>query len=263
MNAGPAEVKACCANAYAGDAARWLLGDRFHPGGSVLTQDLIDALRVRPGQLVVDVACGPGTSALQVAREAGCHVIGVDLSSESVAAARQAAERAGLADRAQFLEGDAESLPLDDAVADGVISECALCTFPDKRAAAAEIARVLKPGMRLALSDMVAEPGRLPAGLQTLAAWVSCVADARPLDEVQGLLEAVGLECERSERHDEALADLLDRVEARLRAARVLGRAAPSALVENVERGLAMVESARSAVADGVLGYAVLIARRA
>lgn len=262
MSVEPAAVKACCASAYAGDAARWLLGERFHPGGAALTQRLIDALRVGPGQLVVDIASGPGTSTLQVARETGCDVIGVDLSAASVEAARQAAERSGLADRARFLEGDAESLPLHDAVADGVISECALCTFPDKHAAAAEIARVLKPGMRLALSDMVAEPGRLPAELHTLAAWVSCIADARPLDEVEALLGVVGLKCEHSERCDDALADLLDRVEARLRAARVLGRVAPAVLVENVERGLAMVGSARTAVADGALGYGVVVARR-
>lgn len=263
MTAGSAEVKACCASTYAGDAARWLLGDRFHPGGSALTHELIEALGVGPGQLVVDIASGPGTSTLQVARETGCDVIGIDLSAASVQAARDAAERSGLADRARFEEGDAEALPLGDGVADGVISECALCTFPDKQAAAAEIARVLKPGMRLALSDMVAEPARLAPELQTLAGWVSCVADARPLPEVEALLGDAGLECERSERRDDALADMLDRVEARLRAARVLGGLAPPSLVENVERGLAMIDCARAAIADGVLGYAVVVARRA
>jgi len=263
VTATPAEVKACCGNAYAGSAARWLLGERFHPGGARLTSRLADALCVGPSGLVVDVASGPGTSTLQVARETGSEVIGVDLSPASVDSARRAATRSGLADRARFVLGDAESLPLDDAIADGAICECALCTFPDKRAAATEIARVLKPGARFALSDMVAEPERLPAELRTLEAWVSCFADARPLEEVAGLLADVGLEPELLERHDGALAGMLDRVEARLRAARLLGAGTPASLVQNVDRGLALAAAARESVSDGALGYGVVVARRA
>ncbi len=262
MSAGAEERKGCCASAYAGEAARWLLGERFHPGGVRLTSRLVDALRVGPSQLVVDVASGPGASTLQVAREAACEVIGVDLSPTSVEAAERAAERSGLADRARFVEGDAEALPLADAVADGVICECALCTFPDKRAAVSEIARVLKPGGRLALSDMVAEREQLPAELQTLDAWVSCFADARPLEEIERLLTEVGLEPELVERHDGALAALLERVDARLRAARVIGRGAPSALLDNVERGRALVAAARGALAEGALGYGIVVARK-
>lgn len=263
MTATAAEVKACCASAYGGSAARWLLGERFHPGGARLTTRLAEALRVGPGSLVVDVASGPGMSTLQVAQETGSDVIGIDLSRESVESARRAASRAGLADRARFLVGDAESLPLEDAVADGAICECALCTFPDKRAAAAEIARVLKPGARLALSDMVAERERLPDELLTLDAWVSCFADARPLEQIEAVLADAGVEPELSERRDGALTAMLDRVEARLRAARLLGAGdAPASLVENVERGLTLVGAARESLSDGALGYAVVVARR-
>ena len=262
MSAGPDELKACCANAYAGEAARWLLGERFHPGGAGLTSRLVEALRVGPGQLVVDVASGSCANTLQVAREAGCEVIGVDLSAESVEAAERAAERSQLADRARFVAGDAEALPLADGIADGVLCECALCTFPDKRAAASEIARVLKPGGRLALSDMVAEREPLPAELRTLEAWVSCFADARPLEEVEDLLADAGLEPELVERHDGALEALLDRVDARLRAVRMIRQGAPTPLVENVERGLSLVAAARGALADGALGYGVVVARR-
>ena len=262
MSASADELKGCCASAYAGDAARWLLGEHFHPGGARLTSRLVEGLQVGPGELVVDVASGPGASALQVAREAGCEVIGVELSAASVDAARRAAERSRLDELVRFVEGDAESLPLEDGIADGVICECALCTFPDKPGAAAQIARVLKPGARLALSDMVAERERLPSELRTLEAWVSCFADARPLDEVERLLTDAGLEPELIERHDGALAALLERVDARLRAARVIGRGAPSALLENVERGLALVAAARGALADGALGYAAVLARR-
>jgi SAM-dependent methyltransferase len=179
-----------------------------------------------------------------------------------VAAARRAAAGAGLAREAQFLEGDAEALPLEDALADGAISECALCTFPDKRAAVSEIARALKPGARFALADMVAERERLPEKLRTLEAWISCFADARPHAEIAELLADAGLAPELVERHDDALVALLDRVEARLRAARAIRDHVPPGLLANVERGLELVGAARSAVGDGTLGYGVLVARR-
>lgn len=248
------EVKACCAGAYASEAARTLLGDSFHPGGAALTSRLIDALGVGSGSVVVDVASGPGTSALQIARETGCAVVGVDLSPASVAAAARAAEAAGLDGRVCFVEGDAEALPLPDGSADGALCECALCTFPGKEAAASELARVLRPGARLALSDVTADPRRLPAELRTLEAWVACLADARPLDEVAALLSGAGFEIEATERHDGALGELLERVEARLRAAALLGFAA--------ERGRPLVAAARRALDDGALGYGVVIARR-
>jgi arsenite methyltransferase len=255
MTLAPEDVKACCAAAYASEAARFLLGDSFHPGGAALTSRLIAALRVGPGATVVDVASGPGTTALQLVQETGCDVIGVDLSPESVAAAAAAAAQAGLTEQIRFRRGDAEALPLPDASTDGALCECALCTFPDKEAAAAELARVLRPGARLALSDVTADPARLPAELTSLAGWVACVADARPLEEIAELLAGAGLTVEAAEPHDSALAKLLERVEARLRLARLI-------LDGGVERGLGLVGAARAALAEGTLGYGVVIARR-
>lgn len=259
MTVAPEELKSCCATAYASAAARFLLGDSFHPGGAALTSRLARSLGVGPGSRVVDVASGPGASALQLARETGCEVIGVDLSAESVAAARQAAAAAGLDGRVSFVEGDAEALPLPDASADGALCECALCTFPDKRAAARELARVLRPGGRLALSDMTAVPSRLPAELTTLQGWIACVADARPLEETAALLEREGLVVESLERHDEALVALVDRIEARLSVAAMVSN---GGLGLDLERGRELVASAREAVAAGALGYGALVARR-
>jgi ubiquinone/menaquinone biosynthesis C-methylase UbiE len=259
VTVAPELVKACCARAYGSAAARYLLGERFHPGGADLTTRLIRALAVGPGETTLDVACGPGASALQLAREAGCNVIGVDLSPENVAAASLAAADAGLADRVSFACGDAESLPLADASIDGALCECALCTFPDKRTAAAELARVLRPGARLALSDITVA-AELPAALRTLAAWVACIADARSLAQIVALLENAGLDVELTESHDGALAELLERVEARLRAARVLAPVAVGA--GDIERGLELLAGARKAVDQRLLGYAVLIAHR-
>jgi arsenite methyltransferase len=262
MTVDAVEIKACCAAAYGSEAVRWLLGDRLHPGGATLTDRLIDGLEAGPDSLVADVACGPGASALQATRRTGCRVIGVDLSVASIERARAAAVAAGLDGRASFVVGDAERLPLDDASVGGVLCECALCTFPDKRAATHELARVLRPGARLALSDMTAEPDRLPDELRSLDAWVACVGDARPLDELATLLADAGFEDVRCERHDDALTTLVERADARLRLARAArGADVPNAVANSIERGLAIADAARRAIADGALGYAVAIAR--
>ena len=260
MTVAGSEVKACCAAAYGSEAARWLLGDRLHPGGAQLTARLVDALGPGPGALVADIACGAGAGALQLAAQTGCRVVGVDLAPANVELAVAAAAAAGLAGLARFVVGDAEALPLDDAAVDGVLCECALCTFPDKPAAVREIARVLRPGGTLALSDMTAEPDRLPAELRSLDAWIACIGDARPLDALADLLAAAGLVVERRERHDQALSKLVDRVDARLRLARAMRTAAP---IGSIERGLALAAAARDAIDAGALGYGVLVARRA
>jgi SAM-dependent methyltransferase len=247
MSFAPEDVKACCAPLYGSSAARWLLGDSFHPGGAALTSRLIVALDVGQGATIVDVASGPGTSALHAARETGCAVVGIDLAPECVAAAREAAAEAGLSDRVRFETGDAEDLPFPDEGFDGAICECSLCIFPNKPKAAAELARVLRPGARLALSDVTAERAALPPSLQTVAARVACLADAWPLTETAGLLERAGFEVEATESHDGALVELLDRIDARLRP---------------LELGLDLLDAARSAVDRGVLGYGVVVARR-
>ena len=245
MTSAPETLKACCASAYASAAARWLLGPSFHPGGTALTSELVRALRVGPGETVADVASGPGISALQLARETGCDLIGIDLSEESVAAAAKAAEAAGLGDQVRFVRGDAEALPLANASLDGALSECSLCLFPDKEAAAAELARVLKPGARLALSDVVADGESLPAELRTASAWAACLADARPPEEIAGLLESAGL-----------------RVEGRLAVARLVGDRLPDGLGSGVGRWIDLAAKARQALDEGILGYGVVVARR-
>lgn len=258
MTLAPDELKSCCATAYSSAAARWLLGDTFHPGGARITSRLARPLQVGPGALVLDVASGPGTSALQVARDTGCDVIGVDLAAESVAAATRAAEAAGLGQRVRFVEGDAEALPLADAAVDGALCECALCTFPDKAMAARQLTRVLKPGARVAIADITAMPDELPASLRSTQAWIACIADARPLDEIAALLEDAGLLVETAERHDHELQTMLDQIDARLKLAHMLG-AAPFG--HDVVTARELVTGAKDLLGRGVLGYAVVVAR--
>lgn len=257
-----ARLKQACADAYSSPALRWLVGDVLHPGGAALTDRLARSLAVGPGDTVLDVACGRGASAIALAATYGCDVVGVDLSADAIADARRRAADAGLAASVIFLEGDAEDLPVPDASADGALSECALCLMGDKSRATRELARALRPGSRLALADVTADPEALPADLRTLEARIACMAGAQPLRETVALLEGAGFAVEELESHPDALLDLLATVDEQLRAIRLLGDRLPSRLGDGVERGLRLLVSAKAAVDDGALGYAAVYATR-
>lgn len=219
--ADTAATKSCCADLYAQDWVRLLLGDSFHPGGPALTRRLGTLLQLGPDDHVLDVAAGPGTSALEIARIFGCRVTGVDYGAAQVARANAAAATAGLAERVQFRHGDAERLPFADGSFDAVLCECAFCTFPDKPTAAAEFRRVLRPGGRLGLSDIALDPSQLPASLQGVLGVVACLADALPAPEYVDLLTTAGLGDFRLEDHAEALRELVQQIDVRLLAVKV------------------------------------------
>jgi arsenite methyltransferase len=171
------ELKLCCASAYQRDAVALILGDSYHPGGLDLTRRLARCLELRPGDRVLDVASGPGTTAFLLVSECGVEVDGVDLGDLTVAKANATAASEGIGDRVRFHLGDAERIPLPDASVDAVVCECAFCTFPDKKTAAAEMARVLKSRGRVGITDVALDPSRLDAELRSLAGWVSCLAN--------------------------------------------------------------------------------------
>jgi hypothetical protein len=253
-------VKACCASAYGSDLVSLLLGESFHPGGADLTRRLADALDLQAGQQVLDVAAGIGTTALILAAERDVDVLGIDLGDSQVSRARTRARDAGLTERVRFEVGDAERLPVDDASYDAVVCECAFCTFPDKASAAAELARVVRPGGQVGITDVWLDPTKLDPELQGLAGRIACIADARPIDEVCSILEAAGLVVTNVERHDQALIDTIERVTDRLRAARLLRL--PILESVDVGRGIELARLAAGAVERGDAGYMLLTARR-
>jgi arsenite methyltransferase len=251
------DLKSCCARAYQHDAVALILGDSFHPGGLAMTRHLGHVLGLRPGQRVLDIASGPGTSAFCLAGEFGVTVDGVELGEVAVAAANAKAAELGLAERAHFLLADAERLPLPDRRVDAVICECAFCTFPDKAAAAAEMVRVLNAGGQVGITDVTLDPARLDPELASLAGWVACLADARPLAGYANLLEQAGLHVTRIERHDHTLAEMIETIDARLVAFGMVGL--PGV---DIDAARAKVALARQAVTDGVAGYSLLVASR-
>ncbi|MFZ4143272.1 class I SAM-dependent methyltransferase [Streptomyces griseoincarnatus] len=256
------DLKACCAAAYSSDIVALLLGETYHPGGTALTRRLADSLRLTPGARVLDVASGRGTTALLLADAYGIEVDGVDYAPANTALAQGAAQAASLADRTRFTTGDAEHLPYPEGVFDAVVCECALCTFPDKARAAAEFARALRPGGRLGITDVTIDPTRLPAELTGLGARIACIADARPLQEYTEILAGAGLRTLRTERHNQAMLRMIDQIEARLNLLRMTAPARLSAAGVDLDAAPAVLDAARAAVTDGVLGYALLIAER-
>jgi len=251
-----ADPKGCCARLYESDAVRRLLDDQLHPGGERLTLRLARLAGVAPGARVIDVACGNGATALLLARELGCVTVGVDLGARAIEQARRAT-RPG--ERVRFLLGDAEALPLPDASFDVALSECSLCTFPDKPRSIAEMARVVRPGGTIAIADVTADPDALPAQLRSAAARVACVADARSAGEYAALLRDAGCAPLTVEPHDAELRAMANRVEARLRAARML--APPGDQRERIRHAAALTRTAIDAIARGALGYALITAR--
>jgi ubiquinone/menaquinone biosynthesis C-methylase UbiE len=255
-------TKGCCAAAYSGDVVAMVLGESYHPGGLALTRGLLAHLDLAAGARVLDVAGGRGVTALVIAAEHPVEVDGVDLSESNVAHATGAAREAGLAERLRFHAGDAERLPFPDAVFDAVVCECAFCTFPDKATAASELARVLRPGGRLGITDVTIAPPGLTGDLAGLAGWVACLADARPLEEYSSILAAAGMRTMHTERHDAALARMVEQIDARLRALRMMRSTTPALAGIDFERAAELTAQAAAAVRDGVAGYAMLVAVR-
>jgi SAM-dependent methyltransferase len=150
---------------------------------------------IRPGMTVLDLGSGAGFDAFLAAEKVGPtgRVIGVDMTPDMLALARSNAEKRG-ATNVEFREGRIERLPVDDASVDLVISNCVINLSTNKPAVFAEIARVLKPGGRVSVSDLVLV-SELPADVrQSVLEYVGCVAGALPLGEYVALLLAAGLE---------------------------------------------------------------------
>jgi arsenite methyltransferase len=163
------------------------------------------------GQTVLDLGSGAGFDALIAARRVGPEgrVIGVDMTDAMLAKARVNAERAG-AGNVEFRKGEIEALPVVDDSIDVALSNCVLNLVPDKDRAFAEIHRVLKPGGRLAVSDMAWEVEPPAEVRKDLEAIVGCIGGALVLDDYLARLARAGFREVHVDRHPDAARKMIE-----------------------------------------------------
>jgi arsenite methyltransferase len=150
---------------------------------------------LQPGQTVLDLGSGGGIDVLLSAKRVGPtgKVYGLDMTGEMLALARENQRQAG-ATNVEFLEGTIEAIPLPDQSVDVIISNCVINLSEDKDAVLREAFRVLKPGGRFAVSDVVIR-GEVPSEIRrSVELWVGCVAGALQEDEYAAKLKAAGFE---------------------------------------------------------------------
>jgi SAM-dependent methyltransferase len=150
---------------------------------------------LREGEIVLDLGSGGGIDVILSAKRVGesGRAFGLDMTDEMLALARGNAEEAGVRN-AIFLKGEIERVPLPAESVDVVISNCVVNLSTDKAAVLAEVARVLRPGGRVGISDIVAEDRLSPQERAARGSYVGCIAGALSRSEYEAGLEAAGLE---------------------------------------------------------------------
>lgn len=150
---------------------------------------------LRTGEVVLDLGCGGGIDTVLAAYEVGTagRVTGVDTLPEMCERTRLAAEHAGVADRVEVVRGEMEDLPLPTDSADVVVSNGVVNLSPRKSRALAEAARVLRPGGRFCVADLVVDDDLPDEVLTSGAAWAGCIAGALSQEDFRRKLEAAGL----------------------------------------------------------------------
>lgn len=151
--------------------------------------------KLNPGEVVLDLGSGGGVDVLLSAKRVGPSgkAYGLDMTDEMLALANENKRKAG-ADNVEFLKGEIEHIPLPDNSVDVIISNCVINLSADKDRVLREAFRVLKPGGRFAVSDVVTRGEITPEIRQSVLLWVGCVAGALGDDEYRNKLSAAGFE---------------------------------------------------------------------
>ncbi len=164
---------------------------------------------LKPGETVVDLGSGGGFDCFLASRQVGetGQVIGVDMTPDMVSKARKNAKRMGISN-VEFRLGEIEHLPVSDNSADIIMSNCVINLSPDKLGVYRDAFRVLKPGGRLAISDVVAK-AQLPHEIKTnLALVAGCVGGAETIDDTEKMLQKTGFQDIRITQNEKSRAFL-------------------------------------------------------
>ena len=197
---------ACCGSSCGCDSPDPITSDLYSAGetAQLPEQAVLASLgcgnptalaELHPGEIVLDLGSGGGIDVLLSARRVGPtgKAYGLDMTDEMLALARENQRTAGVTN-AEFLRGEIEHIPLPDASVDVIVSNCVINLSADKRQVIREAFRVLKPGGRFAVSDVVVQ-GELPEVVRrNMELWVGCIAGALADTEFLRLLESAGFE---------------------------------------------------------------------
>jgi len=196
---GTAESGGCGADVQVWGAALYAEPERADVPASAMSASLgcgvpTAVADLRDGEVVLDLGSGAGADVLISARRVAPsgRAIGLDMTDEMLALARANAAEAGVTN-VEFVKGYLEDMPLEDDSVDVIISNCVINLSADKPRTLAEAARVLRPGGRLAISDVIADPDLDDARRSDMAAWTGCVAGALTEAEFRQALGAAGL----------------------------------------------------------------------
>ncbi len=189
----PASESKCCGPAYPDELLQQV------PGAADVVSlgcaNPLDRAALQPGEVVLDLGSGAGLDCFLAASRVGPtgRVIGVDMTADMLEVARRRARELGLG-HVEFRQGLIEELPVETASVDVVLSNCVINLSPDKPAVLREIARVLRPGGRLVVADIVSRGALAEAFRLQPDGWEACVAGALTVDEYASGLRQVGLE---------------------------------------------------------------------
>ena len=257
------DLNTCCRVTYGHPAVRLLLGDSLHPGGLRLSTELAGLLGIGPSSTVLDAGSGLGATAVHLAQTIGCHVTGVTLEDDGVAAGCEIAARRGVEDRVRFMQGDLLFFDPGREQFDFIVIECVLSILPGKDTALRRLGGVLRPGGRIGLTDVTVS-GPLPRELQGPLAAVGCVGGALSLEGYASLLEEEGFVVEHRQDRRDVSASFLGSIERKVLMAGIASKLGnlpiQNGVLTEARRLLALVQGL---VAQGVLGYGLLVARKA
>jgi len=207
---GPTQTVECAGNA----AARFYSTEEIRTLPDTVTQASLGCgnplaiSELQQGEVVLDLGSGGGIDCFLAAQQVGPEgrVIGLDMTPDMIKLARRNAKQVGLTN-VEFRFGEMEDIPLPGESVDAIISNCVINLSPDKDAVFAEAYRVLRPGGRLNVSDIVLEGELPPAIRDRLDAWASCVAGALQESEYLSIIRAAGFEEVEVLSRDHAMAE--------------------------------------------------------